>query len=150
RAEMEEALDQVTINETYFLREAYQLRAYKDEILPALRAAPHTRERLSVWSAGCSTGEEGYSIAMLTRGPGLFPGRSVRVFGSDISKRCLTIARRGVYGPSSFRAMPSELRRRYFIERPEGAHVVDELRNACQFGHLNLLDTPRSTVVGRV
>jgi chemotaxis protein methyltransferase CheR len=149
RAEMEEALDLVTINETYFFREAYQLRAYKDEILPALRA-PHTRERLSVWSAGCSTGEEVYSIAMLTRESGNFPGRSVRIFGSDVSRRCLAHARRGVYGPSSFRAMPTELRRRYFVDKPDGAHIVDDLRSICQFGHLNLLDTPRSSVVGRV
>jgi chemotaxis protein methyltransferase CheR len=149
RAELEEALDLVTINETYFFREAYQLRAYKDEILPALKA-PHTRERLSVWSAGCSTGEEVYSIAMLTRESGLFPGRTVRVFGSDISRRCLAHARRGVYGPSSFRAMPTDLRRRYFVDRADGAHIVDDLRGICQFGHLNLLDTPRSSVVGRV
>ncbi len=149
RAELEEAIDLVTINETYFLRESYQLRAYKDELLPALRAS-QGRERLSVWSAGCSTGEEVYSIAMLTRESGLFPGRSVRIFGSDISRRCLAHARRGVYGPSAFRAMPTELRRRYFVERSDGAHVADDLRGVCQFGHLNLLDTPRSSVVGRV
>jgi chemotaxis protein methyltransferase CheR len=150
RAELEEAMDLVTINETYFLREAYQLRAYQDEILPALRAEQHTRERLSVWSAGCSTGEEVYSVAMLTRESGLFPGRTVRIFGSDISRRCLAAARRGVYGPSAFRAMPVDLRKRYFVERADGAHIADDLRGICQFGHLNLLDTPRSSVVGRV
>ena len=74
----------------------------------------------------------------------------MRIFGSDISRRCLTAARRGIYGPSAFRAMPVDLRRRYFTERADGAHVADDLRTICQFGHLNLLDTPRSTVVGRV
>ncbi len=112
RAELDEAVDLVTINETYFFREAYQLRAYKEEILPVLRGAPAPRERLSVWSAGCSTGEEVYSVAMLTRESGLFPGRAVRIFGSDISRRCLAHARRGVYGASAFRAMPTDLRRR--------------------------------------
>jgi chemotaxis protein methyltransferase CheR len=150
RAELEEALDLVTINETYFLREAYQLRAFKDEVLPALRGVPQGRERLSIWSAGCSTGEEVYSIAMLTRESGLYPGRSVRIFGSDISRRVLAHARRGVYGKASFRAMPIELRRRYFLEHDDGAHVVDDLRSVSQFGHLNLLDTPRSSIVGRV
>src|SRR3954447_11014409 len=109
RAELDEAIDLVTINETYFFRESYQLRAFKDEILTAFRAPPQSRERLSVWSAGCSTGEEVYSIAMATRESGLFPGRAVRVFGSDISRRCVAHARRGVYGPSSFRTLPSEL-----------------------------------------
>jgi chemotaxis protein methyltransferase CheR len=150
RAELEEALDLVTINETYFLREAYQLRAFKDEVLPALRSAPHGRERLSVWSAGCSTGEEVYSIAMLMRESGLFPGRAVRIFGSDISRRVLAHARRGVYGPSAFRAMPLDLKKRYFVDRDDGAHVIDDLRSVCQFGHLNLLDVPRSSIVGRV
>lgn len=150
RAELEEALDLVTVNETYFMREAYQLRAFKDQILPALRDSPKGRERLSVWSAGCSTGEEVYSVALLVRESGLFPGRSVRVFGTDISRRVLVHARRGVYAQSSFRAMPPDLRRRYFRESREGAHVVDDLRSICQFGHLNLLDTPRSTIVGRV
>jgi chemotaxis protein methyltransferase CheR len=150
RAEMEEAVDLVTINETYFFREAYQLRSYKDEILPALRAAPVPRERLSVWSAGCSTGEEVYSIAIATRESGLYPSKSVRVFGSDISRRCVAHARRGVYTGSAFRATSPEMRRRYFADRVDGAHVVDELRSMCQFGHVNLLDVPRTSVVGRV
>ncbi|MFT3768494.1 MAG: CheR family methyltransferase [Minicystis sp.] len=150
RAEIDEAVDLITINETYFFREAYQLRAYKDEILPALRQAPAPRERLSVWSAGCSTGEEVYSIAICTRESGLFQGKSVRVFGSDISRRCVTHARRGVYGASAFRATAPEQRKRWFVERPDGMHVADDLRSMCQFGHLNLLDVPRTSVVGRV
>jgi chemotaxis protein methyltransferase CheR len=150
RAELDEAIDLVTINETYFFREAYQLRAYQEEILPSFRGTPQPRERLSVWSAGCSTGEEVYSIAMATRESSLFQGRTVRVFGSDISRRCVAHARRGVYGPSSFRAMPPELRKRYFLDRSDGAHIIDDLRSICQFGHLNLLNVPRASVVGRV
>lgn len=150
RAELDEATDLITINETYFFRETYQLRAYREEILPMLRFGPGARDRLNVWSAGCSTGEEVYSIAMLTRDAGLFPGRTVRIFGSDISRRCVISARRGVYGPSAFRATPQDMRRRYFLERPDGMHVVDELRALCQFGQLNLLDGARASVVGRV
>jgi chemotaxis protein methyltransferase CheR len=150
RAELDEAIDLVTINETYFFRETYQLRAYQTELLPMLRSGPQGRDRLSVWSAGCSTGEEVYSLAILTRETGLFTGRSVRIFGSDISRRCVAAARRGVYGPSAFRAAPIELRKRYFIERPDGMHVSDDLRAMCQFGHLNLLDASRAAVVGRV
>lgn len=150
RAELDEATDLITINETYFFRETYQLRAYREEILPMLRTGPAARDRLNVWSAGCSTGEEVYSIAMLTRDAGLFPGRTVRIFGSDISRRCVIAARRGVYGPSAFRATPPDMRRRYFLERPDGMHVVDELRALCQFGQLNLLDGARASVVGRV
>ncbi len=150
KAELDEAIDLVTINETYFFRELYQLRCYRDEILPMLRAASQPQARLNVWSAGCSTGEEVYSIAMLTRESGLFPGRSIRVFGSDISGRCVAHARRGVYGPSAFRSTPPDMKRRYFVERPDGMHVIDELRSMCQFGRLNLLDASRASIVGRV
>jgi len=150
RSEIDEAVELITINETYFFRESYQFRSYQSEILPMLRVGPQARERLSIWSAGCSTGEEVYTIAMLTRESGVFDNRSVRIFGSDISRRCVAAARRGVYGASSFRATPPEMRRRYFAEREGGMHVVDELRAMCQFGQLNLLDASRSSVVGRV
>jgi chemotaxis protein methyltransferase CheR len=150
RAELDEAIDHVTINETYFYREAYQLSAFQKEILPALRRAPQPRERLSVWSAGCSTGEEVYSIAIATREADVFDTRSVRIFGSDISRRCVAHARKGVYGSSAFRAMPPLLRRRYLIDRADGAHVNEDLRASCQFGHINLLNMPRTSVIGRV
>lgn len=150
RAELDEAADLVTVNETYFFREDYQLRALRDEIVPKLLSAGSARTRLSIWSAGCSTGEEVYSIAMIAHEAGLTASREVRIFGSDISRRCIAAARRGVYGASAFRVMPPEIRRRYFQERPDGAHVVDEIRAMCQFGRVNLLDENAAAVVNRV
>jgi chemotaxis protein methyltransferase CheR len=149
RAELEEAVNLVTNHETYFFREAYQLNCYQTELLPMLRASPQARDRFSVWSAGCSTGEEVYSLAILTRESGLFLDREVTIYGSDISRRCVTDARRGVYGPSAFRATPLEIRRRYFTERPDGTHVNEELRALCQFGLVNLLDVSRASMVRR-
>src|SRR5262249_27522097 len=101
-------------------------------------------------SAGCATGEEVYTIAICALEANLRTSCDVRIFGSDISRRCVASARRGVYGPSSFRATPADMRRRYFRARADGAHVVDELRTFCHFGHLNLLDSARAMVVGRV
>ena len=150
RAELDEAIDVITVNETYFFREDYQLRALKNEIVPMLVNSGAAKTRLSIWSAGCSTGEEVYSIAIVAREAGLLGGREVRVLGSDISRRCVVAARKGVYSASSFRVTPPETKRRYFVERADGAHVVDELRALCQFGHLNLLDASRAAVVGRV
>jgi len=150
RAELDEAIELITINETYFFREEYQLRALRDEILPALMKGPNGRQRVSIWSAGCSTGEEVYSIAITARPEAIAHGREIRVFGSDISRRCVAAARRGVYGPSAFRATSPELRRRYFIDRPDGTHIADDIRSLCQFGQLNLLDSTRAAIVGRV
>jgi chemotaxis protein methyltransferase CheR len=150
REELDEAIDIVTINETYFYREDFQLSALQNEILPMLRKPPLSRTNLSIWSAGCSTGEEVFSIAMLASEAGLVGGTDIRVFGSDISRRCIAHARRGVYGSASFRALPSYLKRKYFVEHPEGFHVADDLRPWCHFGHLNLLEPARASVVGRV
>ncbi len=119
-------------------------------MLPALSREIGPRGRISMWSAGCSTGEEVYSIAVGVKESGLFNQAEIRIFGSDISRRCVAAARRGVYGSSAFRNTPPELRRRYFSERPDGVHVNEELRALCNFGQLNLVNPERAAVVGRV
>jgi chemotaxis protein methyltransferase CheR len=149
-SELDEAVDLLTTNETYFFREDYQLRAFKNEVLPILASDAASRRRLSIWSAGCSTGEEVYTIAILIAESGLFNGWDVRVYGSDISRRCVAAARRGIYGASAFRAVGPEVKRAYFMDRADGSHVIDRVRQNCHFGHLNLMDTERIRVVGRV
>ncbi len=139
--ELEAAAEVLTTNETYFFREAYQLRAFTDEILPAVRARSLARgsKRLDVWSAGCSSGEEVFTIAMLVDASGLFDGWDVRVFGNDISRRVLSKARGATYGSASFRAMIPEYAK-YFIETDEGRQVHPRIRAMCHFGHLNLMN----------
>ncbi len=149
-AELEEVLERLTTKETYFFRQEYQLRAFRDELLPRLSYTNREQKRLSVWSAGCATGEEAYTLAMLIHQSGLFQGWDVRVIGSDISKRGVAHARRGIYRAASFRVTSPELRSRYFREGPEGYQVIDEVKNLCHFGQLNLLDQARAGFVGRV
>lgn len=150
-AEMEDAVEALVTNETYFFREEYQLRAFRYDLLPAIRARAIERggKRIVLWSAGCSTGEEVYTLAILVLHSGLFEGWDVRIFGNDISRRVLAQARRGVYPPSSFRAMPPEYAQ-YFIEDAEGMRVQPRVRSMCQFGHLNLLDHDKTALLGRV
>lgn len=151
-AELEDAVELLTTKETYFFRQEYQLRAFEAELLPRLVKANASRRRLSVWSAGCSTGEEVYTIAMIIDRSGLFKGWDVRVIGSDISKRNVAHARRGSYRGSSFRAMSEALRREYFVDDgPNGSAIVaDRIKRMCHFGQLNLLDAARAAIVGRV
>jgi chemotaxis protein methyltransferase CheR len=150
-AELEDAVDLLTTKETYFFRQEYQLRAFEQELLPRLAKANESRRRISVWSAGCSTGEEAYTLAMIIHRSGLFEGWEVRVIGSDISKRNVAHARRGSYRPSSFRVMADDVRRAYFTQGPDGSEsVVDEIKRMCHFGQLNLLDGARAAIVGRV
>jgi chemotaxis protein methyltransferase CheR len=150
RAELDDALDLITVNETYFFREDYQIRAFTHELVPMIVRAGGAKSRLSIWSAGCATGEEVYSIAIAAREAGIADQREVRIFGTDISRRCVVAARKGIYGPSAFRVTPLDIKRRYFHERSDGSHVSEALRALCQFGHLNLLDSSRAAVVGRV
>jgi chemotaxis protein methyltransferase CheR len=150
RAELEEIVERITTNETYFFREAYQLDAFRLEILPFLHQRKPRGERLNIWSAGCASGEEAYTIAILILETGLFSGWNVRVFGNDISRRVLAMARKAQYGRSSFRATDPRLQRRYFRE-VEGKHQVkDEVRQLVTFGQINLLDESMTSMVNEV
>ena len=150
RAEIEEAVEALTTNETYFFREDYQLRAFRDEVLPELERRNRDRRRLTIWSAGCSTGEEVYTIAMLVLESGLCGGWDLRVFGNDVNRRVIAQARRGVYGTSALRATSPERRESFFVEEVDGLHVSERVRALAHFGHLNLLDEERIALVGRV
>lgn len=150
-AELEAAVELLTTNETYLFREAYQLDAFSKEILPDLkqRAFERGQRSLAVWSAGCSSGEEVYTLAILLLESKLFEGWDLRVFGNDISRRVLQKARTAVYGDSSFRAMPPHYAR-YFVDVPGGRQVHPKVRSICHFGHLNLMAHGHTAIVGKV
>jgi chemotaxis protein methyltransferase CheR len=147
RREIEMALDEVTTHETYFFREEFQLRVFRDQVLPRLRAASESRRRLNLWSAGCSTGEEAYTLSILLDDLDL-EGWDVRVVGTDLSRRCIQQARRGVYGPASFRSTPREDLARFFVDDPDGARIHGPARDRCVFTQMNLLFPERSALVG--
>jgi chemotaxis protein methyltransferase CheR len=149
KQELENAADLLTTNETYFFRERAQLIAFRDEVLPIIKDLATPRRSLTIWSAGCSTGEEVYTIAMLIKQSKLFENWDVRVFGNDVSRRVLHVARRAVYGETSFRSLPDEYRQ-YFVDTSAGRSVVPAIRSMCHFGHFNLLDEPRTAMVGYV
>jgi chemotaxis protein methyltransferase CheR len=146
--EMEELIERITTHETYFFREQYQLEAFSEEILPKLAERLERQRRIQVWSAGCSTGEEVYTIAMLLLESGLFKGWNIRVMGSDISRKVLATARAAVYGENSFRTTTPLLRRKYFVEANGRWTVRDDVRSMCSFGQLNLVSTERFRVLG--
>src|SRR5258705_447121 len=103
--ELAQLVDELVTNETYFFRERSQLRALVAEILPEALVARCERGGgpVAVWSAGCSSGEEPYSIVILAREAGFDPKRDLRVYASDISRRMMKRARAGSYREASFR-----------------------------------------------
>jgi chemotaxis protein methyltransferase CheR len=148
-AEWEALEAEITIGETFFFRYAEQFTALRDSILPGLIAARQTERRLRIWSAGCSTGAEPYSIAILLHellGEEL-PDWRVEITGTDISAPALQIARAAQYGRWALRTTPAVDRARYFLVGPgtagptrDGTYTLrPEFRRMVRFERQNLM-----------
>ncbi len=148
--ELGHLIDEVTTNETYFFRERRQLDALLSEILPEAMLGRRARGGgpVTIWSAGCSSGEEPYSVAMLALEAGLLPGADFRLYASDISRRMLRKAREGIYREASFRETEPHLRDRYFQEK-DGRYLLSEpVKRLVDFIHLNLVDRAKMVLLG--
>jgi chemotaxis protein methyltransferase CheR len=151
--ELTEVIDLLTTNETYFFREDFQLKTFREEILPELRERKERAgsRQLRIWSAGCSSGEEPYTIAMILLDQPWLHDWRVEVIGTDISQRVLQMARQGTYGAASFRATDESYRRRFFTTDADGrARIRDEVRRLVTLSHLNLFDTAWVALLGRM
>ena len=149
-AEFDQIFDLVTTNETYFFREPAQLQAFIEEIIPDLLSRK-TIKKVRIWSAGCSSGEEAYSIAMLLTESGWYDHAQFEIFASDINQQVLGKARKGQYRDSAFRATTPQLRDRYFTRESDNSwRVIDEIRNRVSFGRLNLYDEARVSLLGHL
>jgi len=147
--ELSHLVDELTTNETWFFRERGQLRALIDEIIPQLlMERAESGVPVSIWSAGCSSGEEPYSVVALALEAGFQPGRDFRVYASDISRSMLQKARRGVYRPASLRETDPYLLRKYFSEQDGHYRICDDVKRNVVFMHLNLLDRTRISLLG--
>jgi len=150
--ELMDIMDILTTNETYFFRETSQLKAFSEEIIPeSIKNKRMRGERsLRIWSAGCSTGEEPYTIAMLLSTIPELSGWKIEIIGTDISQKVLQQARRAVYGKSSFRATEEGDLKHFFHQQDDGYKVNDSIRNLVLFSHLNLFDANRLAMLGKV
>ncbi len=142
--EQEEILTaHLTIGETYFFREQKSFDILENSILPKLIASRRGRaQRLRIWSAGCSTGEEPYSLAILLSR--LIPDLSewqITILATDINSRSIGKAVQGVYSDWSFRGVPQWLRQKYFTRTPDGRYELPHaIRRMVTFSILNLAD----------
>ncbi|GFO63136.1 protein-glutamate O-methyltransferase CheR [Geomonas paludis] len=148
--EIADIMDLLTTNETYFFREAFQLRAFTDEIVPEVMKLKQRERTLRIWSAGCSTGEEPYTIAMLLLEMGCLHGWRVEIVGSDISQRVVQHARKGIYTKASFRATEERYLKRFFTETDEGYRICDEVRELVTISQMNLFDANRLALLGKM
>lgn len=149
--ELVNLIDVLTIHETYFFREEEKLRTFSEDLLPEIAKQNQKIKSLRIWSAGCSTGEEPYTISMLLMEDPRFKDWNIEIVATDISQRVLQSARRGTYKDSSFRTTdPKYLRYldKYFHKEADGYRIDDKVKKIVSFFCLNLLDKSRLSFIG--
>lgn len=138
--EMKEMLDSVTTNLTRFFRNQPHFDAFEKYVIPQVmeHKRSHATDRtIRVWSAGCSTGEEPYTIAMVLKEI-LPPGWDFKITASDISLKCLMTAQNGFYPNAKVDGIPANYLQKYFTKTENGYQVKDELKNHVHFDYHNL------------
>jgi chemotaxis protein methyltransferase CheR len=143
--ELEGFTNAVTTNLTAFFREGHHFDHLRDRILLPLRSNPSASRRLRIWSAGCSTGEEPYSIAMtIAESIPEWQRWDIRILATDLDSEVLARGRSGRYREDRLRGMSRERIARFFVEHdgPDGHcfAVTDEIASMVTFGRLNLMD----------
>jgi chemotaxis protein methyltransferase CheR len=147
-AETRALLNEITIGETCLFRSQPQLNALHNVIVPeiSLERVKIGQKKLKVWSAGCSTGEEPYTLAMffLEEKEKLLKDWSIEIHATDLNDRSIEVAKAGVYGDYALRNTPEVFKRKYF-DPAEGNRlkVRDEVKARITFNRLNLNDDSR-------
>lgn len=142
RRELTCMIDSLTTNKTSFFREEQHFDYLRRQILPRLLA---TKSRLRIWSAGCSSGREAYTLAMILREdvPDL-GARDVRILATDISTRILAEAKAATYGPETVEEVPPTFLQKYFIPGRDASgatyRVKDEVKSLVSLARLNFMD----------
>jgi chemotaxis protein methyltransferase CheR len=144
-AELRELLNEVTIGETCLFRSQPQLDALRKVILPEIVAekTKQITKRLRIWSAGCSTGEESYTLAMnmLEESECLLKGWTVEILATDLNDRSVETAKAGIYGDYALRNTSDYYKRKYFSTVDEKRlEVRPEVKKLIAFNRLNLQD----------
>ena len=132
----------LTINETYFWRESHTFETLEQEILPVLISLRQKEKRMRIWSAGCSTGEEPYSIAIALKRmiPNIIDW-NITILATDISPRIIRKAIAGEYSDWSFRNTPQWLKEKYFLLNENNKfEIIPEIRSLVKFEYLNLAE----------
>ncbi len=132
--------DHLTINETYFFRETTALELFRKEIIPTLISERRGRnERIKIWSAGCSSGEEPYTLAIILKE--FFPELAnweITIIATDISTLAIQKALHGEFTEWSFRNTDEQIKKKYFTPEGKNWHINTAIKKMISFSYLNL------------
>ena len=144
RQELNRLFEVITTNETSFYRNPPQLKVFQDMVLKDVldKLKSLRQKRLRIWSAGCSTGEEPYTIAIILHEVlrSEIAGWDIRITANDLSEAVLAQAREGVYSEYSLRTTPKEIVARYFVADGANFKLKPEVNRLVSFGQINLSD----------
>ncbi|MBT3276159.1 MAG: protein-glutamate O-methyltransferase CheR [Spirochaetales bacterium] len=137
--EMKTLLDSVTTNLTRFFRNTAHFKAFEHFVIPEIvkKKNASKSKTIRIWSAGCSTGEEPYSIAILLKEI-LPPGFKAEIIGSDLSLKSLMAAKEGYYPSSRLNDVPEKYLDRYFVPAADGYRVNDDVKAMIRYDYHNL------------
>ncbi|MBN2509720.1 MAG: protein-glutamate O-methyltransferase CheR [Spirochaetales bacterium] len=137
--ELKVLLDSVTTNLTRFFRNTAHMQTFEYYVIPDLvsHKKAGTDKTIRLWSAGCSTGEEPYTLAMLLTET-LPPGFNFEIIASDLSLKSLMTAKEGYYPDSRLNGIPDKYLSRYFDKTPGGAQIKPEIKAKVRFDYHNL------------
>lgn len=138
-----EFLNKITTNHTFFYREEKHFDYFKSEVFPYILEKERMSRDMRIWSAGCSSGEEPYTLAMqidllMENNKTLW---NTQILATDISDFVLTKARAGLYSPNSIKNLPDQYKRRYFSQSKDGSVRISQgIQKQVVFRHFNLMD----------
>ena len=145
-AELTDFVNAITTNLTAFFRESHHFEFLKSTVLPELKQKHRVSKRVRIWSAGCSTGEEPYSLAMTLKEAGLGSGGwNAKVLATDLDSNVVAHGRNGVYGADRLKGLESKIVKSYFSPCADKGgqqcyQVNDDIRSFITFNRLNLLN----------
>ncbi|MBN2298004.1 MAG: protein-glutamate O-methyltransferase CheR, partial [Deltaproteobacteria bacterium] len=143
--------DSVTTNETSFFRSPPQIQAFQEKALPEIlnRKNEAGNKTLRLWSAGCSTGDEPYTMGIVVHEilRDKISDWDVKIYASDISEKALRSARSAVYNEYTLRSVPAEIKKKYFIPNGSQYTVKDDIRMLVELQYLNFNDSKRVRIM---
>lgn len=142
QSEFNKLVSLITTNVTSFFREPYQFQVLQDELLPEILAGNQKTRKLRCWSAGCSSGEEAYTLAIVIK-ESLGANWDLRILASDISIVKLKEGMAGIYPLERLEGIPRKLRQKYFMplaSQPDYFQIKPDLRELVHFRKINLID----------
>jgi len=139
--ELKNLIDSVTTNLTNFFRYKAHYEALEKNVFPDLKEKKALSKKIRIWSAGCSTGEEAYSIAMVAKE--IFDNSwKIEILASDISFNVLIKAKEGYYPKEKIEDIPQNYLNKYLVPIGDGYYVKDEIKSIIQFDYHNIMNEP--------